>query len=151
MPMSSPLPQIPRALAATAQGRHPIACSQESRMRVTRWHFLIQDPKSDNLLLKKYWHSDRFSDEAIEILLGEDIMSQLSRDDQAFLSLGREVSRMIGHLKATAGTEPGYSRRHITFPGGDVFLFTVNTSELADRLEVFIADKYKIQDAQVRS
>lgn len=68
----------------------------------------------------------------------------MSRDDEQCLRLGREVVRMIGELRGTAGSDAGYTRRTFTFPGGEVTMFLVVTDELAGLLEAAATKAYDV-------
>jgi hypothetical protein len=68
----------------------------------------------------------------------------MTRDDEACLKLGREVSRILSDLRKVAGDETGYARRRITFPGGAVDLFLVNDPKLGDAFEAAASAGYTV-------
>lgn len=69
----------------------------------------------------------------------------MTRDEETFQKLGREIVRMIRDVQSATKGETGYARRKFTFPGGAVDLFVVNDAKLADRFEATAAEKYDVQ------
>lgn len=68
----------------------------------------------------------------------------MTKDEKTFLNLGKEVVRMIHDVQKTAKTDAGYARRNITFPGGAINLFVVNTDELAEAFEAAAERHYSV-------
>jgi hypothetical protein len=59
-------------------------------------------------------------------------------DSAALLALGAMVVRAINDLaaaRAGRGTQPGYTRRTITYPGGSVVMMLCSNAEMADIFE----------------
>ena len=70
----------------------------------------------------------------------------MSRDEEQFLKLGREVVRMIRDVHSVPKGDVGYARRRFTFPGGEVHLMIANDARLADAMEAAAAKQYDVQD-----
>jgi len=68
----------------------------------------------------------------------------MTRDDMACLNVGREVVRMIHELRAKAKQDIGFTRRSISFPGGEVILLICDT-EVAETAEKAIAAKFTVE------
>lgn len=75
----------------------------------------------------------------------------MTKDDEACLKLGREVSRMIRDVVATPGGDTAYGRRRITFPGGEVHLLIAKDSTLADVMEAAADKMYDVETITPRS
>lgn len=75
----------------------------------------------------------------------------MNKDERACLKLGEMVVRTIRELRAQAGSENGYARRKITFPGGEVYMLVANSLEVADALESGAAGVFGVVDAVPRS
>ena len=76
----------------------------------------------------------------------------MDKHDQACLKLGREVVRMINDLrKRVPAGDVGYGRRHIFFPGGDVYLIVASSGELAAAMEAGAAKDFAVMTPQRRA
>jgi hypothetical protein len=71
----------------------------------------------------------------------------MTRDDETFLKLGKEVVRMIQDLRQVSGGETGYTRRCLTFPGGEVHVILANSPQLTDLFETVVAGEYNVESA----
>jgi hypothetical protein len=71
----------------------------------------------------------------------------MSKEEKTALGLGQMVSRMIADLRKQAGTETGYARRTVTFPGGEIQLFIVNDSRLSDLFDKTADAAYRVVNA----
>lgn len=69
----------------------------------------------------------------------------MSHDDEQCMRLGREVVRMVRDLARATGSDTGYARRGVTFPGGDFQILVVNDPVLADQMEAVADEKYAVQ------
>lgn len=69
----------------------------------------------------------------------------MSRDEEQCLKLGQMVVRMIRDLQATPADDVGFARRAVTFPGGEVHLFVVRGSELAEKFEKAADRDYSVE------
>lgn len=71
----------------------------------------------------------------------------MSREDEQYLNLGRMVATMIVEIKQRVPSgDVGFARRSVTFPGGEVVLFVVSETELADRMEKGAETGYDMVD-----
>jgi hypothetical protein len=75
----------------------------------------------------------------------------MSRDDEQCLKLGQMVVRMIRDLAAVPPQDAAYGRRTITFPGGEVILFVVKDSKLADCFETAAGRDYAVASITPKS
>jgi hypothetical protein len=71
----------------------------------------------------------------------------MTKDEKTCLALGQMISRMISDLRKQAGSEPGYARRAVTFPGGQVELFVVNDPKLANLFDRAADMAYNVENA----
>ena len=71
----------------------------------------------------------------------------MTADEKRCLGLGQMVVRMISDVRKQAGSDAGYARRGVTFPGGEVHLFVVNDPQVADLFDAAAAQAYELMDA----
>lgn len=71
----------------------------------------------------------------------------MSDDEKRCLALGQMVVRMIHDVRKQAGSDAGYARRSVTFPGGEVHLIVANDSRLADLFDEATAKAFDVADA----
>jgi hypothetical protein len=71
----------------------------------------------------------------------------MTRDEEQFMKLGREIVRMIRDLGKVAGGETGYAVRPFTFPGGAVTVMVINDPELVKRMHEAADKHYAVQTA----
>jgi hypothetical protein len=75
----------------------------------------------------------------------------MTHEDEQCLKLGQMVVRMIRDLAALPPGDPAYARRGVTFPGGEVILFVVKDSSLADTIEAAAARDYAVESVTPKS
>ncbi len=83
-------------------------------------------------------------------------MSDLAKEAQVYMDLGREIVRMIRDVRSVvdkAGVAGGvsYSRRKLTFPGGAVEVVILSDSSLGDLFERACAERMDVEDSTPRS
>jgi hypothetical protein len=75
----------------------------------------------------------------------------MTHEDEQCLKFGRMVLGMIRDLGQAAASEIGYCRRHVTFRGGSVELFVVNSAELAEAFDAAAARRYSVKNVTPKS
>jgi hypothetical protein len=70
----------------------------------------------------------------------------VTKEDDQYLKLGREIARMISDVLCTPPNDAAYARREITFPGGAVYLILVKTKEQAERFDRLMASEYQVDE-----
>lgn len=71
----------------------------------------------------------------------------MTRDDEQFLKLGREIVRMIHDVRKVAGNETAYARRKFTFPGGECHIFVVHDERMANLFDVAAEATHRVANA----
>jgi hypothetical protein len=75
----------------------------------------------------------------------------MSRDDEQCMKLGKMVVRMIRDLASVPPGVAAYGRRGVTFPGGEVTLFVVKDSRLADCFDAAAGRDYAVESITPKS
>lgn len=71
----------------------------------------------------------------------------MTRDNEQFLKIGREIVRMIHDVRNVAGNETAYARRKFTFPGGECHIFVVQDERLAILFDLAAEATHRVVNA----
>ena len=71
----------------------------------------------------------------------------MTRDEEQFMKLGREIVRMFYDLQKTSGGETGYALRAFTYPGGEFHVILANDERVVSLMDNAARKAYEIAEA----